>query len=120
MKTIQTGIPFLDTWIQITDGKIIITPYHKPTDRKQYISMNSCHPYHQQIGIAYSQALRLKRICSDPNILEDELMTLRTNRQKPHEKYYYQQIVPPSLETSTSAERQPHNPPYRHLQTRPT
>ena len=39
----------------------------KPTDSHQYLHSSSCHPYHCKKGIPYSQALRLNRICSDPN-----------------------------------------------------
>ena len=38
--------------------------YVKPTDSHQYLRSSSCHPYHCQKRIPYSQALRLNRICS--------------------------------------------------------
>ena len=56
------GIPFLDMTLTIRDGRITSKPHTKPTDRKLYIRKDSCHPAHQKTGIAYSQALRLKRI----------------------------------------------------------
>ena len=37
----------------------------KPTDTHQFLDPSSSHPYHCKKGIPYSQALRLKRICSD-------------------------------------------------------
>ena len=36
------------------------------TDIHQYLHYSSCHPYHCNKGIQYSQALPLDRICSDP------------------------------------------------------
>ena len=38
--------------------------YTKPTDTYQYLHQKSCHPSHCKNGIAYSQALRLRRVCS--------------------------------------------------------
>ena len=40
------------------------TLYKKPTDRQNYIHSKSAHPFSLKKSIAYSQALRLKRICS--------------------------------------------------------
>ena len=37
----------------------------KPTDKHQYLHSASCHPRHCKTSIAYSQALRLQRICSN-------------------------------------------------------
>ena len=37
----------------------------KPTDTHQYLDASSCHPAHCKNSIAYSQALRLNRICSE-------------------------------------------------------
>ena len=39
-------------------------------DSHQYLHPLSCHPYHWVKSIPYSEALRLKRICSD-NIFHD-------------------------------------------------
>ena len=54
---------FLDTNIQIESNSFIITPYVKPTDKRLYVLSDSCHPTHQKTSIAYSQSLRLRRIC---------------------------------------------------------
>ena len=40
--------------------------YVKPTDTHQYLDASSCHPSHCKTSIPYSQALRLNRICSEP------------------------------------------------------
>jgi hypothetical protein len=39
--------------------------YNKPTDKHQYLSSQSCHPKHYTKSIPYSQALRIKRNCSN-------------------------------------------------------
>ena len=38
--------------------------YCKPTDTHQYLLSDSCHPKRCKEAIAYSQALRIRRICS--------------------------------------------------------
>ena len=55
---------FLDTNIRIHNNSFIVTPYVNPTDKKLYVLSDSCHPTHQKTSIAYSQSLRLRRICT--------------------------------------------------------
>ena len=58
------SVTFLDTEV-IRDGNRLITDLHiKPTDTHQYLHQRSCHPLHCKNSIAYSQALRIRRICS--------------------------------------------------------
>ena len=63
---VSKSINFLDVSVSFTDGKITIDLYVKATGSHQYLHSSSCLPYHCKKGIAYSQALRLNRICSDP------------------------------------------------------
>ena len=63
----KTLINFLDVTVSLVGGNITTDLYVKPTDSHQYLHSASCHPYHCKKGIPYSQALRLNRICSDPN-----------------------------------------------------
>ena len=72
----KNGIPFLDTFCSIKDNKIVTRPYTKPTDTKQYLHPTSCHPPHTIKSIPYSQALRIQRICSEKDDLENELRNL--------------------------------------------
>jgi hypothetical protein len=77
------GIPFLDTFVTHEDNKIILKPHTKPTDTKQYINPESCHPKHVFESLPYSQALRLKRICTKEKDLTAALANLKdylTNR----------------------------------------
>jgi hypothetical protein len=41
-----------------------ISLYSKPTDKHQYLSPCSCHPKHCFKRIPFSQAIRVKRLCS--------------------------------------------------------
>jgi hypothetical protein len=60
MDANTAGIPFLDTFLTIKGDHINIRPYTKPTDTKQYVHINSCHPKHVFKSLPYSQALRIK------------------------------------------------------------
>ena len=54
-------VSFLDTLVNTQ----LTTDLHcKPTDTHQYLHWNSCHPQHCKVSIPYSQALRIRRICS--------------------------------------------------------
>ena len=56
---------FLDTTVYLKEDSLIGTGrYVKPTDKHQYLRMDSCHPKHCKASIPFSQALRLRRICS--------------------------------------------------------
>ena len=70
---------FLDTRVYIKNGKVETDLHVKPTSKHQYLHTKSCHPKHCKTAIPYSQALRIKRICS-----ERENLSLRTEQLKYH------------------------------------
>ena len=72
-------VTFLDTRVYIKNGRVETDLYVKPTSRHEYLHTKSCHPKHCKTAILYSQALRIKRICS-----EWENLSLRTNQLKHH------------------------------------
>ena len=60
------SVNFQHVLVNLTnDGKISTDLYTKPTDTHQYLHMNSCHPNHVKKAIAFLQATRILRICSD-------------------------------------------------------
>ena len=67
------SIAFLDVNVSIDGGRIVTDLFSKPTDTHQFLHRRSCHPRHCKSTIAYSQALRMRRICS-----EDDLYQKRT------------------------------------------
>ena len=68
-KYSRQQIEFLNTLIYIdNNNKLQSTLYKKPTDRQNYL--HSKHPYSLKKSIAYSQALRIKRICATQNEFE--------------------------------------------------
>ena len=61
----KTTINFLDTTVTINQDKTIKTSlYEKPTDRHNFLHHKSYHPSSTKKSLPYSQALRIKKICS--------------------------------------------------------
>ena len=59
-------VNFLDTTVYVdTNGTIQTKLYTKPTDRHNYLHRRSEHPLPLKNNLAYSQALRIRRICSN-------------------------------------------------------
>ena len=62
------SVAFLDTLIYIDEKRQLQTTlYTKPTDTHNYLHFKSSHPRHLKESLPYSQALRLRRICSEYN-----------------------------------------------------
>ena len=62
------SVNFLDVCVSSDQTGILSTDLHvKSTDTHQFLHSDSCHPNHTKKGIAYAQALRIKRICSAPD-----------------------------------------------------
>jgi hypothetical protein len=76
-KTSQTNI-----WTLTLPVKMVFDIYNKPTDEPQYLSPQSCHPKHCTKGIPYSQALRIKRICSIEQTTKKRLGDQKCHRKK--------------------------------------
>jgi hypothetical protein len=64
----RVSVNFLDTTVKIVGNKIVTDLYCKPTDSHSYLQYNSSHPQRCKDSIPYSQFLRVRRICSN---LED-------------------------------------------------
>ena len=58
-------VNFLGVNIKLIDWKLKADLFVKPTDTHQFFDPTSCNSFHCKMGICYSQALRLNRICSD-------------------------------------------------------
>ena len=67
----------MDIQVKIIEGTISTDLYSKPTDIHAYLSWTSCHPHGTKKGIPYSQALRLRRICSTHTIFLKRLHQLQ-------------------------------------------
>jgi len=59
-------VNFMDVTVsKDKEGKLHTTLFTKPTDAHLYLHYTSYHPTHQRKSIPYSQAIRIRRICSD-------------------------------------------------------
>ena len=63
----RESVNFLDTTVKVVNNKLTTTLFTKPTDRRAYLHTRSYHPTSTKKAIAYSQAARIRRICSDIN-----------------------------------------------------
>ena len=76
-------INFLDCIIyKDKDGKLQTKVYRKPTDRPNYLHSYSEHPASTKSSIIYSQALRIKRICSEETEFKNACENLKERLMK--------------------------------------
>ena len=81
-------VSFLDTRVYMKNGRVETDLHTKPTDKHQYLHTKSCHPRHCKTAIPFSQALRLRRICSEQDNLvmrSQELKHYLTKRGYPEQ-----------------------------------
>ena len=70
----KSQVNFLHTTITKNEnGDVETDVCQKPTDTHRYLHWTSAHPPHLKRSILYSQALRLRRICSDTNKLRTRI-----------------------------------------------
>ena len=69
---------FLDLKIISPNGKLITSLYSIPTDCHQYLHYGSCHPEHTKKSIVYSQALRIKRVCSQESDFNEHAFNFKS------------------------------------------
>ena len=74
----KESLPFLDLKVKLSKGKISTDLCVKDTDRHQYLHYTSSHPNHTKRSIVYSQALRIKRICSEEKDFEQHIHEMRS------------------------------------------
>lgn len=61
MEQNEDGLPFLDIFVKRNGLSITTDIYYKPTDTKQYLDYNSCHPRHIRRNVPFNLA---RRICT--------------------------------------------------------
>ena len=69
----KTSITFLDPEAYIKNSKLYTKIYRKQTDCQTFLNINSEHAKSLKTSIPYSQALRIKRICSKTTDFEHHL-----------------------------------------------
>ena len=70
--------PFLDTVVTpLADNSLSITVYHKPTHTDQYLQWDSHHSLSAKCSVIGTLTHKAKTICTDPELLQRELVHLR-------------------------------------------
>ena len=77
-------VNFLDVLIINGNDRIITDVYTKPTDTKQYLNFNSCHPKHTKINIPFNLARRICMIVNEGKLREMRLRELREDLRRQH------------------------------------
>jgi hypothetical protein len=95
-------IHYLDVTIYIKNQTIGTKLYTKKTDTHQYLQFPSSHPLHNKKAIPYSQALRLRRICSDIKDFNTACDNLKTNLKK---RGYPRTLITEGINKARSTER---------------
>ena len=73
-------VQFLDATVYVdSNGAIQTKLYKKPTDKHNYLQKRSEHPLLLKDSLAYSQALRIRRGCSDEKQFRDNCLELIKN-----------------------------------------
>ena len=92
---------FLDTKSRLVGNAIDVGLYTKPSDTHQYLLPSSCHPKHSSRNVPYSLALRIRRICSNPDTFESRATELSDQLRR---RVYNVQ----SIATATSTQKPGH------------
>lgn len=71
------NIPFLDVSVSIKEGKLVTDVYIKETDAGMILPFHSCHPRHCVMSIPYGQCLRIRRICSEESLFQEQVELLK-------------------------------------------
>ena len=74
----------------------------QPTNKRLYVRMNSCHPLHQKMSIAYSQCLCLRRIYTTTDTYLTHADKLRTAMIK---RGYSASLIDKTIETVRNLNR---------------
>ena len=76
------SVVFLDSKVSVTGKRVSTSVFTKPTDRKNYLHSKSYHPKATKESIAYSQATRLKRICTEEDDFKQAANRLKEDLTK--------------------------------------
>lgn len=95
-------VNFLDTTISISGTKLSTSLYTKPTDRKAYLHSKSYHPKSTKKAIPYSQATRLRRICTEDSEFRRHAEKLQADLVK---RGYKSDEVSAGIERAANMER---------------
>ena len=100
----RESLNFLDVIVKIQQGEFVTDLYCKSKDGHQYLHFDSCHASHTKTSIVYSQAIRMKRICSGRSDLIVNLNKLKDwFRESGHTEKIVNKETKRALESSISS-----------------
>ena len=102
LKYPKIAIDFLDVTVTRVDDILKTDLYTKPTDTHQYLEFSSCHPWHCKKSIPYSQALRLRRICSEEG---DFIKRTSELKQYLYDRGYEKKLVDEQIDKASKVNR---------------
>ena len=97
-KCSKVSVDFLDVTVTRVGDRLKTDLYTKSTDTHQYLEFSSCHPWHCKKSIPYSQALRIRRICSEEQDFSKRISELK---QWLYDRGYEKKLV--DLQTSEAS-----------------
>ncbi|CAF4419852.1 unnamed protein product, partial [Adineta steineri] len=87
-SNISYSISFLDVLVTHNEDKLVTSLYRKPTHTGLYMLWDSNQNRRYKIGLIKTLVIRIYRICSTPNLINEELNLLRktliNNGYPPH------------------------------------
>ena len=99
----RTSINFLDTKVYTNEnGTLFTTIYRKPSDRRNFLHYKSAHLKALKDNITHSQALRIKRICSETSEVIKHLKDLKDTSIK---RGYQSKVLDHQFERAMSMDR---------------
>ena len=69
-------LPFLYIDMTPRDDRISTSIYYKDTDSHSYLNSGSSYPSKCKSSIPYNQFLRLRKICSEDDVFQNEATTM--------------------------------------------
>ena len=103
VKFSTSCVNFLDTTVTINhDHSIKTSLYQKPTDRHNFVHQKSYHPFSTKKALPYSQALRIRRICSTA---EDERTAIKDLKDQFKARGYKESLLEEAIERANSKDR---------------
>ena len=103
MEFSEESITFLDTRVYLREGNLQTSLHRKPTDNSRLLHATSSHPHHVKDAIPYGQALRIHRICSNP---EDRKKHLGELEQKLLQSGYRRKAIRKQFNRATTHDRE--------------
>ena len=104
MRIILFETNFLDTVVyKDKDCNLQTKVYRKPTDRTSLLHKKSAHPSATKTSIIYSQALRIKRICSEEYEMRKQFSVLK---EKLLVRGYESELIDENIKRRTLREKE--------------